>query len=75
MMRNGDNAMNLAKILSEVTFHKMTDSERLGFEGCETEKPLIGEGPDGLLYVIDRELLCVMDGEGSETQYYLNKLF
>jgi hypothetical protein len=54
------------KFLSSLNFSVMTESDRMGFAGCESPVPLIAEYGDKFLVIIDGSYAEVTDVESLE---------
>ena len=54
------------KFLSSLNFSVMTESDRMGFAGCESPVPLIAEYGDKFLVIIDGCYAEVTDVESLE---------
>ena len=53
------------KFLAGLTFRTMTDSDRMGFAGCESPVPLIAEDGDDLIVVVDGNYCEVVSVDGT----------
>jgi hypothetical protein len=52
------------EFLAGLTFRVMTDSDRMGFAGCESPVPLIAESGDNYLVIVDGNYCEVVSVDG-----------
>jgi hypothetical protein len=58
-------AIEILRLVATTEFRPFTKTDWMGFAGCESEEPMIGQVGD-LTIVVDGELIVVVDEDGEQ---------
>jgi hypothetical protein len=54
------------KLVAQLQFHEMTAAERMGFQGCESENPLIA-ATNNEIVIIDDDRISIISAHGPDS--------
>ena len=63
------------RLIASVKFREFDENDRMGFQGCESENPMIGENDDYLV-ILDGNVVCILtaDFDSDQQTFFLNEM-
>ena len=55
------------RLIASIKFREFSENDRMSFQGCDSENPMIGENDDYLV-ILDGDVVCVLGSDPDSEQ-------